>query len=117
MKYTENNRIALEEIARAAAQGFGYTCRIRKDPDDSEIWITIRQPKDDDNAVYPEVSFHESWNEKEPHRFEIITYGYGDHSIAQAQRVVAGLQTAIHMVREMIRLGRRYGLNIRNNEL
>lgn len=115
MTNTEKNAIAFEEMRRAAER-FGYTAHIRTSTDGTTLWFGIRQPKDDETFAYPEIYFLDNWYGEERPRFEIATTGYSDHSINQAQRVVAGLQIALACVREMERMGRRYGIRFDNDD-
>ena len=89
----------------------GYQIYINEYDDD--FYISIRQPRDTDKVAYPEIFCKDNWFGEKALGFEIATTGYGDHSIAQAQRAVAGLQIAIDLVEALLTTAELYGLKIR----
>ena len=80
---------------------------------DGYFYISLRQPRDTDKVAYPEIFCKDNWFGDKALGFEIATTGYGDHSIAQAQRAVAGLQIAIDLVEALLTTAELYGLKIR----
>ena len=91
----------------------GYQIERRVSTDNQYIDLRIRTPRDDEYAAYPEVYFEGDWYGTGMVSFGIATTGYGDHSIAQAQRAVAGLQIAIDLVEALLTTAELYGLKIR----
>ena len=64
----------------------GYQVEREIYDDDKYIDLRIRTPRDDEYAAYPEVYFKGDWYGTGMVCFESGTTGYGDHSLAQAQR-------------------------------
>ena len=79
----------------------------------SGIALRIRKPADTEWAVYPEVDFYDDWYGEESVRFEIVTTGYGDHSLRQAQRVTTGLLAATNLVQNLYAIAEVAGLAVR----
>ncbi len=109
MKNTpENQKAANAIIDTARIKDTGY--QVFTSDCDGCFYICIRQPKDSDKVAYPEVFCKDDWYGEKALGFEIATTGYGDHSIAQAQRAVAGLHIAIDLVEAMLTTAELYGL-------
>ena len=111
MKDTLENRKAIDAIIDTARiKDTGY--QVSASNDDGYLYISIRQPRDTDRVVYPEIFCKDNWYGEKALGFEIATTCYGDHSIAQAQRVVAGLQIAIDLVEALLTTAELYGLKV-----
>ena len=112
MKDTLENRKAVNAIIDTARiKDTGY--QVSTSDYDGHFYLCIRQPKDTDRVAYPEIFCKDNWYGEKALGFEIATTGYGDHSIAQAQRAVAGLQIAIDLVEALLTTAELYGLKIR----
>lgn len=112
MKDTLENRKAVNAIIDTARiKDTGY--RVSTSDYDGHFYLCIRQPRDTDNVAYPEIFCKDDWYGEKALGFEIATTGYGDHSIAQAQRAVAGLQIAIDLVEALLTTAELYGLKTR----
>ena len=109
MKDTLENRKAVNAIIDTARiKDTGYQVSTRDY--DGHFYLCIRQPRDTDKVAYPEIFCEDNWYGEKALGFEIATTGYGDHSIAQAQRAVAGLQIAIDLVEALLTTAELYGL-------
>ena len=114
MKNTfETREAVLRIIATVARLHTGYQITARVWRDDEYITLCIRQPKDTDDAVYPEICFSDDWFGEDAVRFEISTTGYGDHSLKQAQRVITGLCAATTLVENLYTAFEVAGFNTR----
>ena len=114
MKNTQETREALLRIiATVARLHTGYRITARVWGSDEYITLSIVQPKDTDDAVYPEICFSDDWYGEDAVRFEISTIGYGDHSLKQAHRVIAGLHTATTLVENLYTAFEIAGFNTR----
>ena len=112
MKDTLENRKAVNAIIDTARiKDTGY--QVSTSDYDGHFYLCIRQPWDTDKVAYPEIFCKDNWYGEKALGFEIATTGYGDHSIAQAQRAVAGLQIAIDLVEALLTTAELYGLKIR----
>ena len=97
MKNTPENRAALrcvEDMARIMNTGY----QIEVLDYNEFLTLRIRQPRDTEQTVYPEIFCKDDWYGDDALGFEICTTGYGDHSLRQAQRAASGLMTAINLV-------------------
>ncbi len=111
MKNTPENRAAINALIETARiRDTGYQIMVW-DYDDA-ISLSVRQPGDTDMVAYPEIFCKDNWYGDKALGFEICTTGYGDHSIAQAQRAVAGLQIAIGLVEALLTTAELYGLKV-----
>ena len=109
MKDTLENRKAVNAIIDTARiKDTGY--QVSTSDYDGHFYLCIRQPRDTDKVAYPEIFCKDDWYGEKALGFEIATTGYGDHSIAQAQRAVAGLQIAIDLVEALLTTAELYGL-------
>ena len=110
MKRTPENLSALEHIAAVnRAMNTGYQIEVL---DYAEfITLRIRQPRDTEEVAYPEIFYKDDWYGDKAVGFEICTTGYGDHSLQQAQRAMAGLQTAIQLVNTLYSTAEAAGLD------
>ena len=112
MKSTPENRTAVNAIIDTARiKDTGYQIAVNEY--DGYFYINLRQPRDTEKVAYPEIFCKDNWFGDKALGFEIATTGYGDHSIAQAQRAVAGLQIAIDLVEALLTTAELYGLKIR----
>ena len=112
MKSTPENRKAVDAIIDTVRiKDTGYQIYVNEY--DGYFYICLRQPRDTDKVAYPEIFCKDNWFGDKALGFEIATTGYGDHSIAQAQRAVAGLQIAIDLVEAQLTTAELYGLKIR----
>ena len=112
MKDTLENRKAVNAIIDTARiKDTGY--QVSTSDYDGHFYLCIRQPNDTDKVAYPEIFCKDNWYGEKALGFEIATTGYGDHSIAQAQRAVAGLQIAIDLVEALLTTAELYGLKTR----
>ena len=112
MKDTLENRKAVNAIIDTTRiKDTGY--QVSTSNYDGHFYLCIRQPKDTDRVAYPEIFCKDNWYGEKALGFEIATTGYGDHSIAQAQRAVAGLQIAIDLVEALLTTAELYGLKTR----
>ena len=112
MKDTLENRKAVNAIIDTARiKDTGY--QVSTSDYDGHFYLYIRQPRDTDKVAYPEIFCKDDWYGEKALGFEIATTGYGDHSIAQAQRAVAGLQIAIDLVEALLTTAELYGLKTR----
>ena len=113
MKDTPENRKAVNAIIDTARiKDTGY--QVSTSDYDGHFYLCIRQPRDTDKVAYPEIFCKDDWYGEKALGFEIATTGYGDHSIAQAQRAVAGLQIAIDLVEALLTTAELYGLKTRH---
>ncbi len=109
MKSTPETRKAVEALVETARiKGTGYEVIVH----DCEgyIYLNVRQPRNTDMVAYPEIFCKDDWYGEKALGFEIATTGYGDHSIAQAQRAVAGLQIAIGLAEALLTTAELFGL-------
>ena len=114
MKNTPEIRSALERIVTLTARlNTGYRIETVYYPGGDYVSLRIRQPKDTDDAVYPEIYFSDDWYGEDAVRFEISTTGYGDHSLKQAHRVIAGLNAATTLVENLYTAFEVAGFNTR----
>ena len=90
----------------------GYQIERRVSPDNEYLDLRIRTPRDDEYAAYPEVYFNGDWYGTGAVSFGIATTGYGDHSIAQAQRALHGLECAIELVKVLTATAEASGLRV-----
>ena len=90
----------------------GYQIERRVSTDNQYIDLRIRTPRDDEYAAYPEVYFEGDWYGTGMIGFEIATKGYGDHSLAQAQRALHGLECAIELVKVLTATAEASGLTV-----
>ena len=112
MKSTPENRKAVNAIIETVRiKDTGYQIDVNEY--DGYFYISLRQPRDTEKVAYPEIFCKDNWFGDKALGFEIATTGYGDHSIAQAQRAVAGLQIAIDLVEALLTTAELYGLKIR----
>ena len=112
MKSTPENRKAVDAIIDTVRiKDTGYQIYVNEY--DGYFYISLCQPRDTDKVAYPEIFCRDNWFGDKALSFEIATTGYGDHSIAQAQRAVAGLQIAIGLVEALLTTAELYGLKIR----
>ena len=91
----------------------GYQIERRVSTDNQYIDLRIKTPRDDEYAAYPEVYFEGDWYGTGMVCFGIATTGYGDHSLAQAQRAANGLLTAINLVTALYTTAEIAGLTTR----
>lgn len=99
---------ALVETARIKNTGYEVIAHDYE----GHIYLNVRQPRNTDRVAYPEIFCKDDWYGEKAIGFEIATTGYGDHSIAQAQRAVNGLQIAIDLVEALLTTAELYGLKI-----
>ena len=112
MKSTPENRKAVNAIIETVRiKDTGYQIYVNEY--DGYFYISLRQPRDTEKVAYPEIFCKDNWFGDKALGFEIATTGYGGHSIAQAQRAVAGLQIAIDLVEALLTTADLYGLKIR----
>ncbi|MBQ6513402.1 MAG: hypothetical protein IJI09_01650 [Clostridia bacterium] len=110
MKSTPERRTALELVAATAkALNTGY--QIEALDYEGCLYLTIRKPRDTEDAAYPEIYYKDDWYGTKAVGFEISTTGYGDHSLKQAQRAVTGLNTAIALVNCLYATAKAAGLD------
>ena len=107
----ENRKAVNAIIDTARIKDTGY--QVSTSDYDGHFYLCIRQPKDTDRVAYPEIFCKDNWYGEKALGFEIATTGYGDHSIAQAQRAVVGLQIAIDLVEALLTTAELYGLKTR----
>lgn len=116
MKNTDELRAAFDKMVLAAnhlnthCMDTGYQIERRVSADQQYLTLRIRKHSDTDSAVYPEVLFADEWFGDACIRFEICTVGYGDHSIAQAERVIRGLTAATEFVKTLYATAEECGL-------
>ena len=114
MKNTPETREKLSHIVNLMNYlNTGYQISIREWRDGSNITLCVRQPRETFDAVYPEIYFSDDWYGEDAVRFEISTTGYGDHSLKQAQRVIAGLCAATTLVENLYTAFEVAGFNTR----
>ena len=114
MTNTPEVRSAFDQmVALAHHLNNGYQIEIRYFPGGEHIALRIRKPADTEWAVYPEVDFYDDWYGEESVRFEIVTTGYGDHSLRQAQRVTTGLLAATNLVQNLYAIAEVAGFAVR----
>ena len=112
MKNTPENLKAVNAIIETARiKDTGYQIDIGDY--DGYFFLGVRKPRDTEKVAYPDIFCKDNWFGDKALGFEIATTGYGDHSIAQAQRAVAGLQIAIDLVEALLTIAELYGLKIR----
>ena len=90
----------------------GYQVSRHTTPDNKFLHLRIHTPKDDEYAAYPEVYFESDWYGTGMIGLEIATKGYGDHSLAQAQRALHGLECAIELVKVLTAAAEAFGLTV-----
>ena len=111
MKNTPENRAAANAIIDTARiKDTGYQIKLCEY--DDFFCLSVRQPRDTDKVAYPEIFCKDDWYGENALGFEICTTGYGDHSIAQAQRAVAGLQIALGLIEAILTTAELFGLKI-----
>lgn len=114
MRNTPETREALlRVIATADRLHTGYQITVRVCGGGNDISLNIRQPRDTDEAVYPEIYFSDDWYGEDAVSFEISTTGYSDHSLKQAHRVIAGLCAATKLVENLYTAFEVAGFNTR----
>ena len=114
MKNTPEIRSALERIVILNDRmNTGYRIETVYYPGEDYVSLRIRQPKDTDDAVYPEIYFSDDWYGEDAVSFEISTTGYGDHSLKQAHRVITGLCAATTLVENLYTAFEVAGFNTR----
>ena len=118
MKNTPERLKALDNMVLAVkffnehCSDTGYQVEREIYDDDKYIDLRIRTPRDDEYAAYPEVYFKGDWYGIGMVCFEIGTTGYGDHSLAQVQRALHGLECAIELVKVLIATAEASGLKV-----
>ena len=118
MKNTPERLKALDNMVLAVkyfnehCNDTGYQVEREIYDDDKHIDLRIRTPRDDEYAAYPEVYFESDWYGTGMIGFEIATKGYGDHSLAQAQRALHGLECAIELVKVLTATAEASGLTV-----
>ena len=114
MKNTPEVRRLFDQMIDIAAHlTNGYQIETTQYHDDDEISLRIRKPAETEWAVYPEIYFSDNWYGTECVRFDIITTGYGNHSLRQAQRVTTGLLAATNLVQNLYMVAEVAGFTIK----
>lgn len=114
MKNTPEVRRLFDQMIDIAAHlTNGYHIEAINYRDGDEISLRIRKPAETEWAVYPEIYFSNDWYGIECVRFEIITTGYGNHSLRQAQRVTTGLLAATNLVQNLYMVAEVAGFTIK----
>ena len=114
MKNTPEARRLFEQMTDIAAHlTNGYQIETIHYRDGDEISLHIRKPAETEWAVYPEIYFFDDWYGIESVRFDIITTGYGNHSLRQAQRVTTGLLAATNLVQNLYMAAEVAGFTIK----
>ena len=114
MKNTPKVRRLFEQMSDIAEHlTSGYRIETTRYCEGEDVSLRIRKPADTEWAVYPEVDFYDDWYGEESVRFEIVTTGYGDHSLRQAQRVTTGLLAATNLVQNLYAIAEVAGLAVR----
>ena len=102
MKNTPEVRRLFDQMIDIAAHlTNGYQIETMHYRDDDDISLRIHKPAETEWAVYPEIYFSDNWYGTECVRFDIITTGYGNHSLRRAQRVTTGLLAATNLVQNL----------------
>ena len=114
MKNTPEVRRLFEQMIDIAAHlTNGYQIETMQYREDDEIFLRIHKPAETAWAVYPEIYFSDNWYGIECVRFDIITTGYGNHSLRQAQRVTTGLLAATNLVQNLYMAAEVAGFTIK----
>jgi len=114
MKNTPEVRRLFDQMIDIAAHlTNGYQIETMQYRDDDDISLRIRKPAETEWAVYPEIYFSDNWYGTECVRFDIITTGYGNHSLRQAQRVTTGLLAATNLVQNLYMAAEVAGFTIK----
>lgn len=114
MKNTPEVRRLFDQMIEIAAHlTNGYQIETIHYRDGDEISLRIRKPAETEWAVYPEIYFSDNWYGTECVRFDIITTGYGNHSLRQAQRVTTGLLAATNLVQNLYMAAEVAGFTIK----
>ena len=114
MKNTPEARRLFEQMTDIAAHlTNGYQIETIHYRDGEEISLRIHKPAETEWAVYPEIYFSDNWYGTECVRFDIITTGYGNHSLRQAQRVTTGLLAATNLVQNLYMAAEVAGFTIK----
>ena len=114
MKNTPEVRRLFEQMIDIAAHlTNGYQIETMQYREDDDISLRIRKPAETEWAVYPEICFSDDWYGIESVRFDIITTGYGNHSLRQAQRVTTGLLAATNLVQNLYMAAEVAGFTIK----
>ena len=114
MKNTPEVRRLFEQMIDIAVHlTSGYRIETIHYRDGEEISLRIHKPAETEWAVYPEIYFSDNWYGTECVRFDIITTGYGNHSLRQAQRVTTGLLAATNLVQNLYMVAEVAGFTIK----
>ena len=109
----EVRRLFDQMIDIAAHLTNGYQIETMQYRDGAVISLRIRKPAETEWAAYPEIYFSDDWYGTECVRFDIITTGYGNHSLRQAQRVTTGLLAATNLVQNLYMVAEVAGFTIK----
>ena len=90
----------------------GYRVTRQTTPDNRRISLRVQTPRDDAYNAYPEIHLDDDWNGTGKLSFEIVTVGYSDHSLQQAERVYHGLECAIEIVKVLTSTAEGCGLQV-----
>ena len=114
MKNTPEVRRLFDQMIDIAAHlTNGYQIETMQYREDDEIFLRIHKPAETEWAVYPEIYFSDNWYGTECVCFDIITTGYGNHSLRQAQRVTTGLLAATNLVQNLYMAAEVAGFTIK----
>lgn len=114
MKNTPEVRRLFDQMNDIAAHlTNGYQIETMQYREDDDISLRIRKPAETEWAVFPEIYFSDNWYGTECVRFDIITTGYGNHSLRQAQRVTTGLLAATNLVQNLYMAAEVAGFTIK----
>ena len=114
MKNTPEVRRLFDQMIDIAAHlTNGYQIETMQYREDDEIFLRIHKPAETEWAVYPEIYFSDDWYGIESVRFDIITTGYGNRSLRQAQRVTTGLLAATNLVQTLYMVAEVAGFTIK----
>ena len=114
MKNTPEVRRLFDQMIDIAAHlTNGYQIGNMQYRDGDDISLRIHKPAETEWAVYPEIYFSDNWYGTECVRFDIITTGYGNHSLRQAQRVTTGLLAATNLVQNLYMAAEVAGFTIK----
>jgi len=114
MKNTPEVRRLFDQMIDIAAHlTNGYQIKNMHYRDGDDISLRIHKPAETEWAVYPEIYFSDNWYGTECVRFDIITTGYGNHSLRQAQRVTTGLLAATNLVQNLYMAAEVAGFTIK----
>ena len=101
----------MSEIAEHLTSG--YRIETTRYCEGEYVSLRIRKPAETEWAVFPEIYFSDNWYGTECVRFDIITTGYGNHSLRQAQRVTTGLLAATNLVQNLYTVAEVAGFTIK----